>query len=454
MMSSMRFPLSIGIISVFGTVLLTKDSGLALCIVMSTIAFFSVCMAVIYNDFSPLFVSFFLINHLTGFYGMIYSRLSLIGIVLLFSPVFFFLKKPIRPFTLFLPILMGSLYYLLLIIFRPYSLNFFWITLHVEALIIFTITQLCHWSIDNIRKVLQLHILIFVIIGFAQIFFTDQTRIGGPMLSATAFGVVLVVIWSTWLTIELFSTPRKHFKIFAVSILTISTLIATGTRMTIIGTGIAVFSILFLKTVHFASGSKGKNLFRFTLATAFACLILIGTWYSLPEDLVIKQNFKSLLSGNIDESNLGRLFVWFTSFQIIQEYPIFGVGNGNFTQFIRDTYGGISFAEPFMNHPHAHNVYLIILSENGITGFIFIGIIVSVALKNLFSHLRNSTQSRPMYGLIIGSIILAVLALFDAVPYYPSVLSWGAWFFAIMMQQPNKEHLFYADAFRLGEHNG
>lgn len=427
-------------LSLLGTMLLTLNDSYILSIIACLLILFSVVIIFIYNDFTLLFVSFFHINHLSGFNGIYPSKLTIIGTILLFSPIFFFLKKPNRPQSLVLSLALVLSYYLTVFVLRPYALNFHWVALHIEAIIIFSITQFCNWDLPKIEQLLFFHIIAFIIIGLSQAIFTDQIRVGGPMLSATAFGVLLVVIWSIWVTIECFNSPLKPSKIIIISLLTVLTMVTTGTRMTIIGFTITITCLVFLKTVALSQKSKIVSLCKFSTLVIMFCAILFLVWSILPNDLLIKKNFASMINGQIDESNLGRLFVWHTSFLAIQQHPLLGVGNGNFTAFMQQTFANQPVATPFLHLNHAHNVYLIILSENGILGFLIISMIVFISLKHLVSYLKQPNSSPSMYGLLVGFLVLSFLALFDAIPYYPSVISWGAWFIALMMQLPKKQN--------------
>lgn len=439
MKNALLVAIPIAALSLLGTMLLTINHSYVLSIIACLAILFSVVIIFIYNDFTLLFVSFFHINHLSGFYGIYPSKFTMIGTILLFSPVFFFLKKPNRPRSLILSLTLILSYYLTVFVLRPYALNFHWVAIHIEAIIIFTITQFCNWDLPKIERLLFFHIIAFIIVGLSQALFTDQMRVGGPMLSATAFGVLLVVIWSIWVTIECFQNPLKLSKITITSLLTVLTMVTTGTRMTIIGFTITITCLVFLKTVIISQKPKVASLLKFSTLVIVFCAILFLAWSLLPNDLIIKKNFSSLISGQIDESNLGRLFVWYTSFLAIQQHPLLGVGNGNFTAFIQETFANQPAATPFLHLNHAHNVYLIILSENGILGFLIICIIVFMSLKHLFSYLKQPNSSPSMYGLLVGFLVLSFLALFDAVPYYPSVMSWGAWFIALMMQLPERQ---------------
>jgi len=64
-----------------------------------------------------------------------------------------------------------------------------------------------------------------------------------------------------------------------------------------------------------------------------------------------------------------RLFYSQTSFLIIQEYPLLGIGVGNFVWEIRQM---LDLLSSWIHQP-VHNIYLLIASETGLIGlFIFL----------------------------------------------------------------------------------
>lgn len=424
--------------SSLGTLLLLRDRDIWIGLITTSILLLSLLLLIIYEDPSFLFVNLFFVNHLIVFKGAAYTRFSLLGVLFFFVPLLFFMKKPSRKFPLILSVSLLTLFYLLVFIYKPYTVNKFWVLLHFEALIIFSVTQFFNWDITRIKRTVFLHLLFLCIFGLFETFMYDHERIGGPMMSATAYGVLIAIVWSIWTTIEYFRPERSFKRITIISILAISVMIATGTRMTMIGVIIALSFIFFINTFILSDISNKRKIFKLLAFGTTLIVLLAGAWFTAPEDLVLKKNFKefqSLSHGQLDESNLGRVFVWFSSIQAFKENPMFGIGSGNLSKFSKAKFGHLPINKHYLSLIHAHNIILIILSENGLIGIIITSIIVFMALYNLISILKKDpVRQKELYGLLTGFIVMLALGMIDAIPYYPACLVWGAWFFGIMIQ--------------------
>ncbi|MDG5815014.1 O-antigen ligase family protein [Chitinispirillales bacterium ANBcel5] len=427
------------LLSVVGVSILTLGTHLWITVLMSTALAFSFVISIIYNKHSFLFVTIFFLNHFISMDGIYYTRASIVGVLFLFSPFILFVRKPSRLFPLLLTVALFVLYYSLVVVFSPYSLNIYWVTLHFEAIIVFCITYFFFWSKEDIKNVLLLHLLLLVVFGIAEILFTNQPRIRGPMQTATGFAVLLTIIWSIWVTMEIFEKIPRYYRIIGISTVTLVVLVASGTRMSLIGVVLTILLILFIKSFFVAKSSKIIKMVKF--AVSFSCIVLLVTiiWFLLPDDLIVKQGFYSILRGEIDESNMGRLIVWYTGFQAFLENPVFGIGNGNFQQYLQETFAHIPFEMHHFSLSHAHNIFLVVLSENGALALLFIFIILGLANYYLVKYLRRPHSEAPMYGLVVGLVVLSVLGLFDTIPNFPSTFIWSAWYLGILLRSTLEE---------------
>ncbi len=89
-----------------------------------------------------------------------------------------------------------------------------------------------------------------------------------------------------------------------------------------------------------------------------------------------------MMSIGQDSSSLSRLSIWFGSLNIVKDYWPSGVGIG--TEAFRVTYP--SYSLPGAEYAlHAHNLYIQILVETGILGFIVFAILLYMFYKNVLS---------------------------------------------------------------------
>jgi len=391
---------------------------------------------VIYENPAPLFVAFFFINYVMFVDGGRPSTYVLMGMLCLFSPLFLFLKKPARVLPLFLPVLLALLYYASALLFKPYDMKASWVLLHIEAAIVFTVTQFFTWSVEKIANVSKLHMLALTAFGIIELALFYQDRIIGPMLSATAYGILLVVAWSTWFSYEVLSVRPRYGRIAVYTVLALIVMVATGTRAAVIGAVVTFALTLSVRIFAAGDGPIGNKILKFGIYGSAAALLIVGVWTLLPQELTVKKNFQLLLRGEVDYSNLGRLFVWYCAVQAFKSSPLLGIGNGNFLQFLQQNYGHLPIPELYLTLPHAHNATLVILSENGIVGITVALIIVGMALLQLIRHIKRTNTPKSAYSLIIGFAVMYILSMFDALPYYPSSMVWIAWLLGAVVQLP------------------
>lgn len=79
-----------------------------------------------------------------------------------------------------------------------------------------------------------------------------------------------------------------------------------------------------------------------------------------------------------------RILLWISSMKMFLDYPIFGVGFGNWSDYYKVAYVSSLANEP--NLPHPHNLYLYLLAETGIIGFIAYSTMIYGQLKIAYRH--------------------------------------------------------------------
>ncbi|MFK7802235.1 MAG: O-antigen ligase family protein [Anaerolineae bacterium] len=100
-----------------------------------------------------------------------------------------------------------------------------------------------------------------------------------------------------------------------------------------------------------------------------------------------------------------RLNLWLSSWQIIQEQPLTGVGLDNFLYAYRNRYIlARAWQEPNLNHPH--NLILDFITRLGVFGLLAAVLIFWGTLKNIFSNLRQqlTLSDWAMWAGLAGSI--------------------------------------------------
>ncbi|NLB80240.1 MAG: hypothetical protein GX800_01165 [Clostridiaceae bacterium] len=135
--------------------------------------------------------------------------------------------------------------------------------------------------------------------------------------------------------------------------------------------------------------------------------------FILPENILAR--FASI--GNIKDSSTSyRLFIWYGTLNMLKDFGIYGIGLGS---------SAFNKIYPFYSYsaiaaPHAHNIYLQLLSETGIVGLLLLVAIVAVAVKKmLFTHFtdKKAFASVLAVGVMAGILGFMMQGAFDYVWY-------------------------------------
>jgi len=197
-------------------------------------------------------------------------------------------------------------------------------------------------------------------------------------------------------TFCLFLNKKNSFKSYIFLSVTFFflffTLFLTYARLVIfifLLSSIIYFIILFKK-------NKKQILSLFLLI--IICLSII-TYFAWPE-------ISSRFYISAGEQSIGlRLFYSQTSFLIIQEYPLLGIGIGNFVWEIRQM---LDLLSSWLHQP-VHNIYLLIASETGLIGlFIFL-----MFLYQLLRKFNKKLKNKKHYLLLLIVCAFLFLGLFD-----------------------------------------
>ena len=190
--------------------------------------------------------------------------------------------------------------------------------------------------------------------------------------------------------------------------------LSVGTFFTISKAGIIILALsLVILTIHHLAKNGKVKLMVFT-----AVLISIFLFISLQFDNRITSRFKMMLTANKEvklygnptsESNEARLIMWNTSWNIIKENPILGVGTGDVKDVLiqRNTeYGNTDVATKKLN---SHNQFLNSWVQIGILGFLAIVLMFSTLFYQAYK--RKNTYLF-YFGLVIF-ISLLVESFFE-----------------------------------------
>ncbi len=134
----------------------------------------------------------------------------------------------------------------------------------------------------------------------------------------------------------------------------------------------------------------------YTIIITFGLVAVLSAAWLGVGDLVSR--FKTL--GN-DE----RLEQWRLTSHLIQDFPVFGVGGGNY-RWVFANYREGTLRK--LTYDHAHQDYMELLSEHGLVGALLLGTAFFLIIKTLFYSFN--TQSHPLYRSILFGCLISMTA--------------------------------------------
>lgn len=258
------------------------------------------------------------------------------------------------------------------------------------------------------KKIVQTLALLTVIMNMGSlIVWLDDTeeRAGGLLWSVMAFAhnlapvlcfyfIFLVTNWKKFIT-------QEKILYTAVVITSLFLVISTFTRGVWVGSVVALLFTAFLWNRKVFAAVMGGLIIVF--------LIGITTSERFSNRVFTKTN-------NETRSNQERTALWRGNWEMIKEYPIFGVGLGMNKSHLRKYYDVFGYPEN-QRQSHAHNQYLQYWAGTGTLGFLCYLIFLFVILKYSFNGFKNSKdqyQSHLQLALLAALICFLVGSLTES----------------------------------------
>ncbi|MDR2580374.1 MAG: O-antigen ligase family protein [Fibromonadaceae bacterium] len=344
---------------------------------------------------------------------------------------FFYVFLSTRQNKSFLLILLLPIAYILAIFFiQPYKINIYHYLGYLTALFILAWVMLLEWDSKKIAYFLTAYGSYLILTGFLEKALTNAIRVGQAALTvATAYAVVLVVTWTIWIIIVFLSKMHSKKTILLGTFLVFLAIIFSGTRMGLLGIffglGLCTLSAVFIESKKFSIIKTVAYSLGIIIALSLLSVIV---WNLLPNDLLIKKTFSSLIAGKLDASNMGRVLMWYYAINVFEQNMLLGIGAGNFPEKYKLFLQSMNVYENVGINTHAHNIFLVVLSEHGIIGFLTLGTFVFLCLLQPFLYFLKNRQSPVFYALFSGFIVIAILGLVDAIPMHMPTTGFAAWF--------------------------
>ncbi|WP_299445989.1 O-antigen ligase family protein [uncultured Phascolarctobacterium sp.] len=176
--------------------------------------------------------------------------------------------------------------------------------------------------------------------------------------------------------------------------------IANNTRGAWIAVGISSLAVLFILGKQYP-----KKLMCILMIFGLGIGVIANNSY-------FSQRFKSIVSKK-NQSNNERILIWESAYKMFKDYPIIGVGPGNFTDLYQKKYISSKAKEP--NLRHCHNIFLQVLTENGVIGFCsFVVLYLYFLIYGFYGYHKYRTYNFLVIGTIILSFMLHGMTEFNA----------------------------------------
>lgn len=322
----------------------------------------------------------------------------------------------------------------LVLLIKPFPIEYIFFYINAVCFVFFWGSSQFRWDATKVQTILNAHLAFMVGWGLVERVVSGAPRIEGPALSSTNFAVMLVVAWTIWLINGLLEHSYKWTTLAIGSLLVLVVVLFSGTRMGLLGMGLCGVLMIICRLYLKYERQVMRFVVYFALSFAVFCGFAYVVWQLLPDDLFLKQGMMTFMSGKLDMSSLGRLGAWATALDIIHTDPVWGVGPGNFlvrNKMLLDSYSMIPVVEITPRLGHAHNVFLLVLSEQGFVGFVVLGSFCLIGLYYLLRCIRRYKSGLGL-ALLSGGIVTLFLGMFDVFPLFPSSLVWGAWYMSVL----------------------
>jgi len=200
----------------------------------------------------------------------------------------------------------------------------------------------------------------------------------------------------TGIFLTFYRVRQKEHLAYPILILLLAALVLTFSRSAFLALFVAGLVFISIKDMKFSLK------YVFLILSLFIFFVVI---FNLEETIFSRLLFTD--SGSFDE----RVFYFSIAKKMMYLQP-FGIGLGNFTLAMPD-FTGVKLA-PWDFQP-VHNIYMLLINEVGIVGFVVFATLLALITVYLFAHQNKFKSEKPDAGVFIltALVALAVVGLFD-----------------------------------------
>lgn len=210
---------------------------------------------------------------------------------------------------------------------------------------------------------------------------------GNQYLSLSGYLACFIPVALVWALDKDFSKLLRYCAAVVVVIMLICAFVASRSR--------ALWCIL-IALVPFILLCYRNNLLKHkaVLVASLVGVLLVGGFFFSSEKNM--QRLKSFSNTTTNGSNLERLWMWHSAHLMMKDFPVTGVGVGNYTHYYQKVYETKGIGHKGYGHPHSS--YLLVGAEAGLPGFL--AIVIST-LAILFTNLRKWLSTKDVYAYLL-----------------------------------------------------
>jgi O-antigen ligase len=304
-----------------------------------------------------------------------------------------------------------------------------------------TIALILYFDVKQRSSLLKIITIIILFWAFDAMFqyFVGVDLIGRSSYAGRLNGIFgehhvqLGPVLALFMPIVMIALNKQHSIIRWLSIiLLILTIILSGTRS-------AWIMMLFVLLAYWLHHVKHRRFLLLLKSVVIAGIMVGSLWLTSPDFQQRVERSLSVFDGThsgLDFALANRLPIWLTSFEMIQQHPINGVGAHAF----RKAYPQFASADDVWRQQggialHAHHWILEILTETGIIGLILMGL----AVYKLLKFVRKSKKEHYIWAfwITILSAFLPIISTFSLFASFWSICIWLCGAGLIMVSKDN-----------------
>ncbi|MCD7034309.1 O-antigen ligase family protein [Metabacillus sp. GX 13764] len=242
---------------------------------------------------------------------------------------------------------------------------------------------------ESLQKFLNIGIIVTVIVSFISMTNLentagDFTRLGqsNSIGIARLFGTGAIIL----ITVRLLGKEKYKLLSLVLTSLTVYVLLQTGSRMPLLSLASSCILALIIST-RLTAGYKTKiKSMVFLLSSMVVGIILLIANWSKPQFYTIRLRLELL-----GDYTSGRTERFLAAKEMFYSSPVWGKGVGSFSTF----YEGADIRS------YPHNIFLELLSELGLIGFMIFSLLIIFSLIGIYRSLKKGINNAQLCLIIL-----------------------------------------------------